>query len=412
MQEKDTKFDVAVIGGGPAGMMAATQSARNGLRVVLLEKNRQLGKKLLLTGGGRCNLTNAEFDLKKLVANYHNGEFLFHAFSLFSPKNTIEFFNKLGVKTKIEAGNRVFPASDDVGEVLEALKKELEKLGVEILYNSEVKDIVFKNNHLTSIAIQNVRPLTLYNIEAKKFVLATGGKSYSKTGSDGFGYKLAEKLGHTVIAPSPALVPIKLQEKWAKDLQGISLKNVKINGQAGEILFTHFGITGPTVLNMSGEITAGEKIKLDLFPDLNQQEVLKSFEEILQKYPRQIIKNILAEFFPIKFAEIFLDILKIDSGKIANNLSKIEKTLIVKNLKNFEMTAEDVLGWDSAMVTRGGISLKEINHKTMQSKIVKNLFFAGEIIDIDGKTGGFNLQLCWTTGFVAGNSCIARRTML
>ncbi|MCX6719578.1 MAG: NAD(P)/FAD-dependent oxidoreductase [Candidatus Staskawiczbacteria bacterium] len=417
MQKEDTKnkYDVAVIGAGPAGMMTAIQSARKGLRVVLLEKNKQLGKKLLLTGGGRCNFTNAEFNLKNLVANYHNGEFLFHAFSVFGPKETITFFEELGVKTKTEAGKRVFPASDDASELLEALKKELEKLGVKILYNSEVTDFNFKNNKITKIILKDGE------VSAKKYVLATGGKSYKQTGSDGFGYKLAEKLGHTVVTPSPALCPIIIKEEWIKDLQGISLKNIKINGEAGdppsrkasegqEVMFTHFGISGPAVLNISANLPA--KISLDLFPDLNQEEVLKSFEELLQKYPRQTIKNILCQIAPERFVEVFLVILEKSNppsrnasawrGKIGNNLSKIEKTLIIKNLKNFEMTVEDVQGWDNAMVTRGGVSLKEIDHKTMQSKILDNLFFAGEIIDADAKTGGFNLQLCWTTGHMAG----------
>ena len=410
--EKEKQYDVAVIGGGPAGMMAAIQSAQSSLRVVLLEKNKQLGKKLLLTGGGRCNLTNAEFNLKNLVANYHNGEFLFHAFSVFGPRQTIEFFEKLGIKTKIENNTRVFPGSGKAQDVLEALKKDLEKNKVEILYNSEITDAKKVKNKIKKIILSD------REIVAGKYVLATGGKSYLQTGSDGFGYKLAEKLGHTVIKPKPSLSPIRLKEEWIKNLQGISLKNTGINvfqnnkkqvSEDGEIMFTQSGISGPAALNISGKIgdllEKGEtKIFIDLFPDLNQDEILKSFEEILKKYPKQIIKNILCEFAPERFAETFLDVLKINKNRIANNMSKTEKNIITKNLKNFEMTAEEILGFDGAMVTRGGISLKEINHKTMQSKIIDNLFFAGEIIDVDGKTGGFNLQMCWSTGFIAGKN--------
>jgi len=414
MVEKDTKnkYDIAIIGAGPAGMMAAIQSARNNLRVVLLEKNEKLGKKLLLTGGRRCNLTNAEFDLKKLVENYNNGEFLFHAFSVFGPKQTIEFFEKIGIKTKIESGKRVFPVGDDADDILEALKVRLKENNVEILYGSEVTDIVKKGKKIIKIVLKKDE------IVAKNYILATGGKSYSQTGSNGFGYKLAEKLGHTIIKPMPAVSPIRLTENWVKDLQGISLKNIKINvllggkkiiSENGEIIFTHFGISGPAALNISGKVgellEEGEvKMSLDLFPELNQEEVLKSFEEILKKYPKQIIKNILCEIAPERFAEVLLNVVKIEKTKIANNMSKIEKLAVIKIIKNFEVTVEDILGFEGAMVTRGGISLKEIDHKTMKSSIIDNLSFAGEIIDVDGKTGGFNLQMCWSTGYLAGQS--------
>ncbi|OGZ79516.1 MAG: hypothetical protein A2358_03585 [Candidatus Staskawiczbacteria bacterium RIFOXYB1_FULL_37_44] len=415
MPEKDTKFsaqggpasgwDVAIIGGGPAGIMSAIQSAANGFNVVLIEKNKQLGKKFLLTGNGRCNLTNAELDLKKLVANYHNGEFLYRAFSPpaggFGPKETIKFFEDLGIKTKTEAGNRVFPENNSAEEILEALKKYLEKNKVKIIYDSAAEGFELKNKKILKIILNNNKKIT-----AKKYILTTGGKSYAKSGSDGAGYKLAEKLGHSIIKPSPALTPIILKEDWVKKLQGISLKNIKIFGESGEILFTHFGISGPVALNISGKI--GEllkknevKIFMDLFPELNQQEILENFQELLKKYLRQAIKNILTEFVPERFAEVLLEIIKIDKNKIANNLSKSEKNIIVRALKGFEMTAEGVLGFDNAMATRGGISLKEINHKTMQSKLIDNLFFAGEIIDVDGKTGGFNLQMCWSTGHLA-----------
>jgi hypothetical protein len=419
---KEDKFDVAIIGAGPAGIMSAIQAARKGLRVVLIEKNKQLGKKLLLTGGGRCNLTNAEFsaqgepasgwNLRNFVENYNKGEFLFHAFSIFGPKEVINFFNGLGVETKIETGKRVFPKNEDSEEVLKALEKELEKLGVKILYNSEVVGAEFKNKKISKLFLK-----------AKKYILCTGGKSYPKTGSDGFGFQLAEKLGHTIVKPSPALCPIRLSAQggpasgW-KNLQGISLKNICINvlqnnkkkfSECGEILFTHYGISGPAILNASGKIgalmeTGKTKISIDLFPALNHQEVLKSFKEILQKYPKQTIKNILSEFAQERLAEVLLDVVKIDRNKIGNNLSKIERSAVVKILKNLEMTAEDVMGFDNAMATSGGISLKEIDHKTMKSKIIDNLFFAGEIIDVDGKTGGFNLQMCWSTGYIAGQS--------
>jgi predicted Rossmann fold flavoprotein len=429
MQKEDTKFsaqggpasgwDVAVIGAGPAGIMAAIQAARNNLRVILIEKNSTLAKKLLLTGGGRCNLTNAEFNLKELVKNYNNGEFLFHAFSIFGPEQIIKFFEELGVKTKIEKNKKVFPSSEDAGEVLEALKKYLAENKVESIFNSEVVDIAYKGKKINKIILKD------REITAKKIILATGGKSHSSTGSNGAGYRLAEKLGHTIVKTLPALSPIMIKEEWIKKLQGISLKDININvfknnkkqfSEEGELIFTHFGISGPTVLDISGRIgdlleigdpstgSGQVKIFLDLFPILNQEELLKGLEDILRKYPNKSIKNILAEFVPERLAEVLLGVADIDGNKIANNMSKIERGAVTKALKNFEFTVEDVFGFDQAMVTRGGISLKEIDHKTMKSKIIDNLFFAGEIIDVDGKTGGFNLQMCWSTGYLAGKT--------
>jgi hypothetical protein len=410
------KCDVAVIGGGPAGIMAALTAAKSGARVVLIEKNKQLGKKLLLTGNGRCNITNAEYNLKDLVKNYNNGEFLFRVFSVFGPKETIDFFEKLGVKTKIEGNKRVFPQSNDTEEVLEALIKCLEKNKVKIMFGAKVIGIEKKNKKISKLILESGE------VMAKNYIFCTGGKSYQATGSDGLGYSFAEKLGHTIIKPMPALSPIKLKEEWIKNLQGIDLKDIKISvfqkglpaqagnkkfQEEGEIMFTHFGISGPVILNISGKVgdllEKGEvKISFDLFPLLNQEELLKGIEDVLKQYLKKTIKNILSIFVPERFSEVILDIAAIDKDKIANNMSKTEKEKIIKILKNFEVTVEDILGFEGAMVTRGGISLKEIDHKTMKSKIVDNLFFAGEIIDVDGKTGGFNLQASWATGYLAG----------
>jgi len=438
MADADTNYDIAVVGAGPAGIMAAIQASNLGLKVVLLEKNKQLGKKFLLTGGGRCNITNAEFsaeggsasggNLRDLVKNYNNGEFLFHAFSVFGPKETIAFFEKLGIKTKIEnnpsassgQANRVFPAELDADEVLEVLKKYLIKNKVKILYSSEVTEIKISKNKIKKIVLTN--PSTdsgqAREITAKSYILATGGKSYPATGSDGFGYKLAEKLGHTIVAPLPALTAIKLKDNFVKNLQAISLKDARINvfennkkifSEDGDIIFTHFGVSGPAVLNASSKIVSlldKKEVKtcIDIFPLLNQEQLLNGLEDEFKKYARQTIKNVLSSFVSERLAEVLLDIIKIDKSKMANSLSKIEKFALVKILKNFEITPEETLGWDTAMVTKGGVSLKEIDHKTMKSKIIDDLFFAGEIIDVDGKTGGFNLQTCWTTGYLAGQS--------
>ena len=424
---KEDNFDIAVIGAGPAGMMAAGEAVRLGLRVILVEKNNMPGKKLLLTGNGRCNLTNAEFDLRELVKNYNNGEFLFHAFFVFGPKKVISFFEKLGVKTKIEKNKKVFPVSDDADDVLDALIKYLADSRVKIVFGSEVIDIDCNGKKINKIILKGSGTSSgaYTEVRAKKYILCTGGKSYPSTGSNGFGYKLAEKMGHTVVGPKPALSPIKIKDdpsgSRVKNLQGISLKDIKIsvvqNGkkqiqEEGEILFTHFGISGPAILNISGKIGdllgKGEiKMHIDLFPLLNQEVLMSGLEDILKKHAGKTIKNILSIFVPERFGEIMLDVSGIDKNKIANNMSKLERAMIVRNLKNFEITAEDVFGFDQALVTRGGLSVKEIDNKTMRSKIINNLFFAGEIIDIDGKTGGFNLQACWSTGYLAGKSAAA-----
>ncbi len=419
--KKTTKkydYDVAVIGAGPAGIMTAGQAAQLGLKVVLIEKNSKPGKKLLLTGNGRCNLTNAEFNLRELAKNYNNGEFLFHAFSVFGPKEVISFFENLGIKTKIENNKRVFPVSNSAENVLEALAKYLEKNKVEVLNNSEVVDVKKTGKKITKIVLADKE------ITAKNYILTTGGKSYSQTGSTGFGYELSEKLGHKIAEPMPALAPIELSAQggpvsgW-KALQGISLKDVRLNvlsnnkkiiSEEGEIIFTHYGISGPAVLNISGKVQEllknGEtKISIDLFPLLNQEELKKGLETELKKYPNKSNKNILSIFVPERLADVLLDVAGLDKEKTGNNMSKVERELITKTLKTFEITPKQVLDFDLAMVTRGGVSLKEIDHKTMKSKIISNLLFAGEILDVDGKTGGFNLQMCWSTGYIAGKSC-------
>lgn len=412
---KKEEFDVAVIGAGPAGLMTAGKASSLGLKVVLIEKNPAPAKKLLLTGGGRCNFSNAEFNLRELVKNYDNGEFLFHAFSVFRPKETISFFEKLGIKTKTEKDKKVFPESGKANRVLDALNKNLSPTKVKKLFDSEIIDIEKKGKKISKIIIRNGE------ISAKKYVLCTGGKSYPLTGSNRLGYTLVEKLGHTIVSPSPALSPIKTKEAWVKNLQGISLSDVKVellqNGlpakegknyitETGEIIFTHFGVSGPAILNISGK--AGElikfgdvKLRIDLYPPLNQNELFKRQEEVFKKFSKKTVKNVLSDFMPERLAEVLLNINNIDRDKIANNMTKAERWAVVKAIKVFDLTVENVLGFDQAMVTKGGVSLKEIDHKTMKSKIIDNLYFAGEIIDVNGKTGGFNLQMCWSTGNLA-----------
>jgi len=410
---QENLFDVAVIGAGPAGIMAAIKASERGLKVVLVEKNSILGKKLLLTGNGRCNITNAEFDLKKLVQNYDNGKFLFHIFSVFGPKETIKFFEKIGVKTKIEENKRVFPTSNSAKDVLNALIEHIADKNVRIIYNAEVVDIILENKKISKILLKN------REICAKKYIFCTGGKSRSLTGSDGLGYKLIEKLGHSIVKPMPALSPLELKEEWIKNLQGVSLSSVGVNvfegankqfSEKGEIIFTHFGVSGPAILNISGKVgelleSKDVKIYFDLFPLLNNERLREELGNNLQRYPKQTLKNVLSKLLPDRLAEVLIDVVGLDKNKRGVCISGVEKNILIKILKNFGVSAKNVYSFDQSQVTKGGVFLEEIDHKTLASKIIKNLFFAGEIIDIDGKTGGFNLQMCWSTGYVAGESC-------
>jgi len=415
MIKKENNFDVAVVGTGPAGMIVAGRAAELGARVILMEKNKEPGKKLLLTGKGRCNITNAEFNLKKLVENYgKNGKFLFHAFSVFGPRNVIDFFEKLGLKTKIERGKRVFPLSDKSEDVLKVLTKYLTKNNVNIIYNSEVIGIDYQNHKIKNLILREGK------IVAKNYVFCTGGKAHSLTGSTGDGFKWANDLGHHIKELSPALVPIKIKESWVKELQGLSLKNVEVSvfqkdkkqrREFGECLFTHFGLSGPIILDISkkvGELLKNGKVKisLDLKPALDFSKLDKRVQRDFKKYQNKSFKNCLSDLLPRKLIPIIVKLSNIDPEKKANSITREERHNLVKLLKNLEMAAEGLLGFDSAIITSGGISLEEIDDKTMKSKIINNLFFAGEIIDIDGPSGGFNLQICWSTGYLAGESLV------
>lgn len=410
------QYDAAVVGAGPAGMMAAIAAAKNGARVVLIEKNQDAGRKLLLTGGGRCNLANAEFDLRELVAHYgKNGAFLFHAFSEFGPKEAIGFFNDLGVKTKIENNGRVFPKSGRAREVLDALIDKLDELNVEIVYNNKVVAVKEKGNLIDGIVLQNGD-----DIIAKNYIIAAGGKSYPQTGSAGDGYVWAQKLGHKIDELSLALAPIKIQESWIKELAGVSLAGVKISvlqnnkkiaRARGEMLFTHFGVSGPAVLNISAVVAESIKngsveILLDLLPDKNieilEQEILKDFFQ----NPNRAAKNCLARYASINFIQALLKQIGVDGEKTANDITKSERRRIVATLKNIKLSATGTSGIELGMVTGGGVDTAQIDGKTMRSKIIGNLYFAGEIINVHGATGGFNLLQCWSTGHLAGASAV------
>jgi len=415
MIKKENNFDLAVVGAGPAGMIAAGRAAELGSKVILIEKNKKPGRKLLLTGKGRCNITNAEFDLRKLVGNYgKKGKFLFHAFSVFGPKNIVDFFENLGLKTKTERGKRVFPLSDKSEDILKILISHLIKNKVNIIYNSEVVGINHQNRKIKKLILKN------REIVAKNYIFCTGGKSYPSTGSTGDGFKWAINLGHNITELSPALVPFKTKESWVKELQGLSLKNVEISvfqkdkkerSEFGECLFTHFGLSGPIILKVSKQIgellKSGEvKISLDLKPALDFTKLDKRVQRDFKKYQNKSFKNCLNDLLPRKLIPIIIRLSSIDPEKKVNSITKEERHSLVKLMKNLKMTVENLLGFDFAIVTSGGISLKEIDDKTMKSKIISNLFFAGEIIDIDGPTGGFNLQMCWSTGYLAGENAV------
>jgi predicted Rossmann fold flavoprotein len=417
---KETEYDVAIIGGGPAGLMAASIAAERGRKVILLEKNEILGKKLLISGGGRCNVTNANPNHRDFVAKYgKKGNFLFTPFSKFGVPETIKFFNDLGVETKIENNFRVFPVSDKSSDVLNALVDLAEKNKVEFRIGASVSSLRRQGSKITAVVLESGEI-----IKAKSFILASGGKSHPETGSTGDGFVWLKDLGHKVIASNPALVPLKIKEQWVSHLSGVAVDNAgisvwtpgeipktwnKVLSKNGRFLFTHVGITGPTILNMSKSI--GEfldysevKIAIDFFPgvglDKMHEMVLKTFEDNLNKK----VKNLVFPEIPTKVYEIILKQLEIDGDWMVNQLLREMRLALIARFKKFQMTVESLLGVDKAVVTSGGLDLTEVDFKTMRSTLFENLYFAGDILDFDRPSGGFSLQLCWTTGYVAGQA--------
>jgi len=394
-------------------MMAAISASRAGAKVVLIEKNEKLGRKLLLTGKGRCNLTQAEFDNRKLTESYgKNGKFLFSSLSKFSVADTMDFFEKNGLKLKTERGARVFPQSNKSTDVLNTLLNCLNKQKVKKVTKAVAIRIESENGLITGVK------LNITKIKAKNYIFCTGGKSYPQTGSNGEAFNWLEKIGHHIAKLKPSLTPIKIEELWLKELQGLSLKNVEISllkngkktsGRFGEMIFAHFGISGPIVLDISKEV--GEaldedreniKLSLDLKPALDFQTLDERIQRDFQKYNNKLFRNALDDLLPQKMIPIVIKLSRIDPNKHVNLISRTERQSLTNLLKNVEMTVAGLLGFDFAIVTSGGVDLKEVDPKTMRSKIIKNLYFAGEILDLDGPTGGYNLQVAWTTGFVAG----------
>ncbi len=413
-------FDVAVIGGGPSGMMAAGQAARIGASVVLIEKNDCLGKKLLLTGKRRCNFTHYEFDKAKLAEKFgKKGRFLYSALEKFGVSEVLKFFQLRGLKWQVEQGNRVFPEHGDARDVLKVLLGYLNEGQVQVRCNAKVINLKHWDDGDGSFKIM----LKDEEITANHLILCTGGKSYPQTGSTGDGYRWAAEQGHTIIHPSPALNPVKVSETWVQELQGLSLKNVKLhlyfNGKKqderfGEMLFTHFGISGPIVMDMSKHtnqlLKKGNTILcLDLKPALDFKKLDARIQRDFQEFKGQMIKNALKKLLPKSLMGVVVKLSGIDGEKQVDYITKAERSQLVHLLKELELTPTQLLGYQWSVVTCGGIDLKEVNPDSMESEKVDHLYFAGEILDLDGPSGGYNLQACWSTGYLAGESAAGRK---
>ena len=409
------KYDLAIIGAGPAGMMAALRASECGADVVLLEKNHVPGIKLLMTGKERCNITNAETDPLKFAANFgKNGKFLLTAFYHFGIEETIAFFHKNNLKTKTERGGRIFPESDKSRDVQKLFLRLIKESNITLLTSCRLKKISQKQNTIEKIILDNAE------IRAKNYLISTGGRSYPLTGSTGEGYKWAGQMGHTIIKPEPALTPVLVKEKWVKELEGLSLKNVRISvyqnnkkqdDRFGEALFTGTGLSGPIILDMSksiGKLLVNGKTDLfiDFKPALDFNILDKRILRDLEKYNNKSIKNILPGLLPKKLIPVILKAAKTDPDKKGHSITKDERKKLRLLLKQFPLTIKSLSGFNKAIITAGGISLKEVDPKTMRSRIIHNLYFAGEILDLDGPTGGYNLQVCWSTGYLAGENAV------
>jgi len=413
MMKENNLFDIVVIGGGPAGILAAGRAAELGAKVVLIEKNEILGKKLLITGKGRCNFTHSEFDIRKFAEKFgRNGRFLYSALAIFGAREVINFFECRGLKSRVEQGDRIFPEERNAQDILNVLTKYLTEGKVNILLNSEITGFKQNNGKISQVFFQDRQ------VSADKFIVCTGGKAYPQTGSTGDGYRWAEQLGHTVITPVPALNPVKTSENWVKEVQGLSLKNVSIklfqNGKKqderfGEMLFTHFGVSGPIVMDMSKNIGAllkngPAKLLLDLKPALDFKKLDKRIQRDFQEFKGRMFKNSLKGLLPLSMIPVMIKLSGIDPEKKVDYINREERNKLVHLLKELELTPTELLGFKWSVVTSGGVSLKEVNPDTMGSKKMENLYFAGEILDLDGPSGGYNLQVCWSTGFLAGQS--------
>lgn len=404
---------VLVVGGGAAGMFASVFAARNGHEVHIFEKNEKLGKKLFITGKGRCNITNAS-DMDTLFsAVVSNPKFLYSSFYGYTNQDVIDFFESLGVSVKIERGNRVFPVSDHSSDVISGLSKELQRLGAEIHFHSDVKKILVEDGKFQGIELNDRRKIT-----GDDCIIATGGCSYQTTGSTGDGYEFAKRMGHEVTELLPSLVPMQVREAYVKELQGLSLRNVKatlydgkkeLYQDFGEMLFTHYGVSGPLILTASSYVgkrlqKKELRLEIDLKPALDMeqldQRVLRDFEENKNKQ----FKNAVQKLFPAKLIPVMLEVGGIDPEKKVNEISKEERLQFVNTMKHFSMTVTGVRDFNEAIITKGGVKTKEVNPATMESKLISGIYFAGEVLDLDAVTGGYNLQIAWSTAYAAGTN--------
>lgn len=404
---------VLIIGGGAAGMMAGVFAARNGHEVHIFEKNEKLGKKLFITGKGRCNITNAA-DIETLLnAVVTNPKFLYSGFYSFTNDQVIEFFEDLGVKTKIERGDRVFPESDHSSDVIGAFSRELKRLHVSVHLNTEVSKVLIRNHKVEGIELKDET-----KVMGDSCVIATGGISYASTGSTGDGYRFAKEAGHHVTELRPSLVPMETKEPYVQELQGLSLRNVSVRvlnskkvvyKDFGEMLFTHYGVSGPLIISASskiGDLLTKENLTLsiDLKPALSLEQldarVLRDFNENINKQ----FKNAIDKLFPAKLKPVLLELSGIDPEKKVNEISREEREHFVQLIKDFRLTLTGLRSFKEAIITKGGVNVKEIDPGTMESKFVDDLYFIGEVLDLDALTGGFNLQIAWSTAYLAGNS--------
>lgn len=406
-------YDIAVVGAGPAGVMAAIRAAGHNKTVALIERNNTIGKKILLSGKGRCNVTNIA-PINDFIAKFgRQGEFLRTAFSKFFNQELIDFFKSEALALKTERQGRVFPVTDKAISIIEVLKRYLQESKAACLYNKQVIDVK-KGNGLFRLFLD-----TKEEIAARKVILASGGASFRATGSTGDGFVIARKLGHSIAALMPGLVPLKAKESWVKELQGLTLKNIrftlradkkKIVSNTGELLFTHFGVSGPLVLDLSAaalDLLKGKKeirMDIDLKPGLSPEQLESKLVREFRLAGSKSARNIMKEILPIRFIKVFLNLAAIDSSKQANQITQAERRKIIDLLKSFSLHIVGSLPIEEAMVTCGGVSTKEINPRTMESRIVPGLYFAGEIIDASAPSGGYNLQQAFSTGYLAGES--------
>lgn len=406
---------VVVIGAGASGMMAAKVACDRGYEVVVLEKQKRCGMKLAITGKGRCNITN-NCEIEELIENVPtNGKFLYSAFYTFTNDQVIDMFNSLGVETKTERGKRVFPVSDKAADVVRALERQMrENDNIEVLLNSKVDKIIAKNDKVDKVVLSNGR-----EIKCDSVILATGGVSYPKTGSTGDGYRFAKSLGHTIIKPKPSLIGLEVNEDFIRDLEKLALRNVKIdvyNGKNkkiyedfGEMEFTKYGLDGPIIKSAScrmGDMSKDTyKIELDLKPALDEEKLDKRIQKDFQKYANKNFENSLNDLLPKKLIPVVVKLSGIDPYKKVNQISKEDRKNLLHTIKKMTFTVKNYRPIEEAIITSGGVKVSEINSSTMESKLVEGLFFAGEIIDVDAYTGGFNLQIAFSTAYLAGINC-------